>query len=236
VVAPAAAPAAGATVAAVVQGLGVLGAAGTALYRYMRNSGSIARYGNPYGAPREQLAYGNLLQHSRMITAQAPRALPTPVPLPAPPSPPTQRKARPEVGIDTSALGHALTRPFGAQVDAALAGRAPVVSKQAFREFVRDHPTYVVPLAIWLVLRGGRFSQIEGRVSDVWNLTHVAPQHIKIDMGDARVVAGALAENLDLVTGDVRQHRFVDYMHKKGLLPVSSTLVLLPNSRSRQPK
>ncbi|MEU9897710.1 DUF6531 domain-containing protein [Streptomyces phaeochromogenes] len=113
----------------------------------------------------------------------------------------------PYVAIDTNPMIDALNGSRTADVDAALAGRAPVLSPQAHRELIEGGHT---PEAIsnWLTERGGRMgpeatdqgvTDIQGRLKDMWKGKSFNPM-IRTD--DAKVLDSASQEGLSLITND----------------------------------
>jgi hypothetical protein len=127
------------------------------------------------------------------------------------------------VAIDTSGVQDLFHPANAAKVHAALAGRRPVISPQAAREFTHSHPGLTFPLLVWVWMHGGRFSRLEGSKEAILAMNQQKhPNAPKISEEDAAVVANAVAENLDLVTGDKKQFKFVNYAKERGLLSISA--------------
>ncbi|WP_369248577.1 RHS repeat-associated core domain-containing protein [Streptomyces sp. R41] len=113
----------------------------------------------------------------------------------------------PYVAVDTNPMIDALNGSRTAEVDAALAGRTPVLSPQAHRELIEGGHS---PEAIsnWLAERGGRMgpeataegvSDIQGRLKAMWKGKSFNPM-IRTD--DAKVLHSAAQEGLSLITND----------------------------------
>ncbi|MDZ4784933.1 MAG: RHS repeat-associated core domain-containing protein, partial [bacterium] len=134
-----AAPAAGAALpvaAAVTYALAISGAMIGALHIYMGRTGSIARYGNPYGMPSRDIAFP-VLRAAREMRAD-PFPIPPPLPAPAPEGEERRRprlegriyvtytRYNPETGLTYSGRTSAvidLNMPWRPQADAAVAAR-----------------------------------------------------------------------------------------------------------------
>ncbi|MFK4068822.1 DUF6531 domain-containing protein [Streptomyces sp. NPDC029674] len=113
----------------------------------------------------------------------------------------------PYAAVDTNPMIDALNGSRTADVDAALAGRSPVLSPQAHRELIEGGHD---PQAIgkWLSDRGGRMgpestpegvADIQGRLKAMWKGKSFNPM-IKDD--DASVLHSAAQEGLPLITND----------------------------------
>jgi hypothetical protein len=126
--------------------------------------------------------------------------------------------------VDANIVMRAMNSPEGlAAVDAQLAGRAPVVSPQAVREFARrDDPAR---LQEWLARRGGR-TGAQPEPADVGSLMaegvayNLTPGRVRgpiVNDGDAQVLASALQDGLPVLTDDAGFARFMnrgDYPHE----------------------
>jgi len=109
-----------------------------------------------------------------------------------------------EISVDTDVLINAIEGGREADVDVALAGRAPVVSPQvAAQFFVKGDPN---GLMAWMLARGGRFGATP-LPSDISSLQAqvVATGRQPLGPEDAAIAASARREGLPVLTAD---HRF----------------------------
>lgn len=114
-----------------------------------------------------------------------------------------------EAAVDTNAVSDALTGGRAADVDAALAGRTPVLSPQAFSELqAGGHSTE--DIMSWLTDRGGRIGpeatqtgidSIQNAMRAMWRGKSFQPM---IHDADAAVLDSANQDGLPLITNDKR--------------------------------
>lgn len=113
------------------------------------------------------------------------------------------------VAVDTNPVTDALKGIKTTEVDAALGGRSPVLSPQAYRELLEGGHT---PESIdkWLAERGGRIgpestpegvADIQGRLRAMWKGKSFNPM---IHDHDAMVLHSATQEGLSIITNDSR--------------------------------
>ncbi|MGQ4417067.1 putative T7SS-secreted protein [Streptomyces sp. SAS_269] len=116
------------------------------------------------------------------------------------------------VAVDTNPVTDALKDIKSAEVDAALAGRSPVLSPQAHRELIEGGHS---PEAIskWLSERGGRMgpeatpqgvADIQARLKAMWKGKSFNPM---IHDHDAMVLHSATQEGLSIITNDTRFYK-----------------------------
>lgn len=140
---------------------------------------------------------------------------PTPLPNPPPPLPPPPSSTLPvvppacppnphgnpaRVAVDTNTLITAIEAGGQAVVDAALRGRAPVISPQALSEFLVKGD--FIELSSWMAKRGGSY----GASPSVACLTELQTAASKLSRsfkpGDLRVAGSAMTDGLELITRD----------------------------------
>jgi hypothetical protein len=81
-------------------------------------------------------------------------------------------------------------------------------------------------------MHGGRFSQLSGNDQAILALNQQRHTSIpKITPEDAAVVASAVAENLDLLTGDKPQAKFVNHAFFRGWLSIRAHFYRLPSAQ-----
>ncbi|MFI2215219.1 polymorphic toxin-type HINT domain-containing protein, partial [Streptomyces sp. NPDC020141] len=117
-----------------------------------------------------------------------------------------------EVAVDTNAVTDALSGAKTAEVDKALAGRAPVLSPTAHRELLEGGHS-ADSIAGWLSARGGRMgrdstpqgvSALQGRLRAMWKGKSFNPM---IADDDASVLHSAAQEGLSIITNDKRFYK-----------------------------
>ena len=112
-----------------------------------------------------------------------------------------------EVALDTNPIISAMTEGGVADVDKALAGRAPVLSPQAFSEAtVRNSAEDVMK---FLTDRGGRIGPQATREGIAALRGQAASLGRTLSEGDAAVLHSALQDGLGIITNDVRFARFL---------------------------
>jgi RHS repeat-associated protein len=112
-----------------------------------------------------------------------------------------QQKA--EVAVDANILMYAIEQGRGADVDLALAGRAPVVSPGALAEFFDNGHGNPLSLVAWIVAHGGRIgaTPLPSTISSLQaQVVATGRQPLKPD--DALVAASAQREGLTVLTAD----------------------------------
>ncbi|MEU5425498.1 hypothetical protein AB0H73_07795 [Streptomyces olivoreticuli] len=120
-----------------------------------------------------------------------------------------------EVAIDTNAVTDALSGAKTAEVDAALDGRAPVLSPTAHRELLEGGHS-AVAIGAWLVARGGRMgpaatsegvASLQARLKAMWKGKSFKPM---IADDDAAVLHSAAQEGLPIITNDIRFYKNIE--------------------------
>ena len=112
-----------------------------------------------------------------------------------------------ECALDTNTLISALDKGELAAVDKALAGRAPVLSIRAAREYLRKGD--IINLRGFLTARGGRMASAATAV-EIANLQVRARSLGRVlHYADAEVAASAVREGIPLMTRDARLHSFL---------------------------
>jgi predicted nucleic acid-binding protein len=95
-----------------------------------------------------------------------------------------------------------------AAVDAALAGRTPVVSRQAVREFLTRGDKRA--LREYLSARGGNVAKSGTQVDIAALQAQVSSMGRSLKIKDARVAGSAQAEGVSLITRDRKLHNFMN--------------------------
>lgn len=117
-----------------------------------------------------------------------------------------------EVAVDTNPVTDALSGARTADVDAALAGRSPVLSPTAHRELLEGGHS-PEEISRWLSERGGRMgpeatsegvADIQQRLRDMWKGKGFQPMMAD---DDAAVLHSAAQEGLPIITNDQRFYR-----------------------------
>ncbi|MEV5879946.1 ricin-type beta-trefoil lectin domain protein [Streptomyces sp. NPDC052101] len=120
-----------------------------------------------------------------------------------------------EVAVDTNAVTDALSGAKTAEVDAALAGRAPVLSPTAHRELLEGGHS-AEDIASWLAERGGRMgpestsdgvASLQDRLRAMWRGKSFNPM---IADDDASVLHSAMQDELSIITNDKRFYKNID--------------------------
>ncbi|MEU1510027.1 ricin-type beta-trefoil lectin domain protein [Kitasatospora sp. NPDC005748] len=120
-----------------------------------------------------------------------------------------------EVAVDTNAVTDALSGAKTAEVDAALAGRAPVLSPTAHRELLEGGHS-AEGISSWLSARGGRMgpastsdgvSSLQARLRAMWKGKSFNPM---IADDDASVLHSAIQDGLSIITNDKRFYKNID--------------------------
>ncbi len=116
-------------------------------------------------------------------------------------------KVRRAVALDANVIVRALDAGEVAVVDRALAGRTPIVSITAAKEYLRKGDANV--LREFLAARGGRIGKApsETLVGDLQSQAHIIGR--ALHLADARVVGSAVVESVPLLTKDAQVHRFL---------------------------
>lgn len=117
-----------------------------------------------------------------------------------------------EVAVDTNAVTDALSGAKTAEVDAALAGRAPVLSPTAHRELLEGGHS-ADAIGSWLSERGGRMgpastsggvASLQARLRGMWKGKSFNPM---IADDDASVLHSAIQDGLSIITNDKRFYK-----------------------------
>ncbi|MCX5400940.1 polymorphic toxin-type HINT domain-containing protein [Streptomyces sp. NBC_00102] len=128
-----------------------------------------------------------------------------------------------EVAMDTNALISALFQGKEAEVDAAIAGRRPVISPQAFKEVTVDGGNPEKVVLDWLEARGGRIGAeanvdaaqaFQEYLRELWKGANKPV--LKDD--DALVLASAFEEGLPIITNDQQFYKAIsrfDYPNER---------------------
>ncbi|MFF1681929.1 polymorphic toxin-type HINT domain-containing protein [Streptomyces sp. NPDC058256] len=120
-----------------------------------------------------------------------------------------------EVAVDTNAVTDALSGAKTAEVDAALAGRAPVLSPTAHRELLEGGHS-ADAIGSWLAERGGRMgpastsngvASLQARLRGMWKGKSFNPM---IADDDASVLHSAVQDGLSIITNDKRFYKNID--------------------------
>lgn len=118
-----------------------------------------------------------------------------------------------EVALDANTLISIFSEGHGARVDAALAGRKPVISPQAFKEATVKRPESVVMQ--WITDRGGRIGSeasddvaqaFQEYLQELWKAGYKPVLHDE----DAAVLASAFEDGLPMITNDVKFYKKLD--------------------------
>ncbi len=118
---------------------------------------------------------------------------------------------QPQVAVDTNVIIASIDKGRAADVDAALNGRAPVVSITAAKEHL--HGGNASDLRNFMTSRGGRIGTAATQ-SDIQNLQSQATTLGRaVHTGDAAIAGSAIREGLPLLTGDTRLHGFLNAMN-----------------------
>ncbi len=117
--------------------------------------------------------------------------------------------------LDANALIRAIEKGESGAVDAALAGRQPVVSAQAAKEFLRKGDANA--LRQFLKARGGRLGAAgtEASAQSLQSQAQTLGRSLKIK--DARVAASALREGIPVITRDTSFRNFLNAIGIGGL-------------------
>jgi len=116
--------------------------------------------------------------------------------------------SRGRVALDNNALVGAIEKGEASAVDAALAGRAPVVSRQAVREFLARGDKQA--LREFLGARGGSVAK-SGSQADIAALqAQASSMGRSLKIKDARVAGSAQAEGVPLITRDRKLRNFMN--------------------------
>ncbi|MGW8467728.1 polymorphic toxin-type HINT domain-containing protein, partial [Streptomyces albidoflavus] len=120
-----------------------------------------------------------------------------------------------EVAVDTNAVTDALSGAKTAEVDAALAGRAPVLSPTAHRELLEGGHS-ADAIGSWLSERGGRMgpastregvASLQARLRGMWKGKSFNPM---IADDDASVLHSAIQDGLSIITNDKRFYKNIE--------------------------
>jgi predicted nucleic acid-binding protein len=120
-----------------------------------------------------------------------------------------------EVAVDTNAVTDALSGAKTAEVDAALAGRAPVLSPTAHRELLEGGHS-ADAIGGWLSERGGRMgaastsegvASLQARLRGMWKGKSFNPM---IADDDASVLHSAIQDGLSIITNDKRFYKNIE--------------------------
>ncbi|MFD5848133.1 RHS repeat-associated core domain-containing protein [Streptomyces chartreusis] len=120
-----------------------------------------------------------------------------------------------EVAVDTNAVTDALSGAKTAEVDAALAGRSPVLSPTAHRELLEGGHS-ADAIASWLSERGGRMgpastsegvAALQARLRAMWKGKSFNPM---IADDDASVLHSAIQDGLSIITNDKRFYKNIE--------------------------
>ncbi|WP_241740846.1 polymorphic toxin-type HINT domain-containing protein [Streptomyces sp. L2] len=120
-----------------------------------------------------------------------------------------------EVAVDTNAVTDALSGARTAEVDAALAGRAPVLSPTAHRELLEGGHS-ADAIGSWLSERGGRMgpastsegvASLQARLRGMWKGKSFNPM---IADDDASVLHSAIQDGLPIITNDKRFYKNIE--------------------------
>ncbi|WP_240958044.1 RHS repeat-associated core domain-containing protein [Streptomyces barkulensis] len=120
-----------------------------------------------------------------------------------------------EVAVDTNAVTDALSGAKTAEVDAALAGRAPVLSPTAHRELLEGGHSEGA-IGSWLSERGGRIgpastsegvASLQARLRGMWKGKSFRPM---IADDDASVLHSAIQDGLPIITNDKRFYKNIE--------------------------
>ncbi|MFI6439846.1 polymorphic toxin-type HINT domain-containing protein [Streptomyces sp. NPDC050759] len=120
-----------------------------------------------------------------------------------------------EVAVDTNAVTDALSGAKTAEVDAALAGRAPVLSPTAHRELLEGGHS-ADAIGSWLSERGGRMgpastsegvASLQARLRGMWTGKSFNPM---IADDDASVLHSAIQDGLPIITNDKRFYKNIE--------------------------
>ncbi len=120
-----------------------------------------------------------------------------------------------EVAVDTNAVTDALSGSKTAEVDAALAGRNPVLSPTAHRELLEGGHS-PGEISRWLSERGGRMgpasteegvAAIQARLKEMWKGKSFRPM---IANDDGSVLHSAMRDGLSIITNDKRFYKNVE--------------------------
>ncbi|MFV2110489.1 type II toxin-antitoxin system VapC family toxin [Micromonospora sp. LOL_015] len=120
-----------------------------------------------------------------------------------------------EVAVDTNAVTDALSGAKTAEVDAALAGRAPVVSPTAYRELIEGGHS-IGAIDEWISARGGRMGAastskgveaLQAQLKAMWKGKAFRPM---IAVDDAAVLHSALQDGLAIITNDKRFYKNIE--------------------------
>ncbi|MPY56807.1 sugar-binding protein [Streptomyces spongiae] len=120
-----------------------------------------------------------------------------------------------EVAVDTNAVTDALSGARTAEVDTALAGRAPVLSPTAHRELLEGGHS-AEDIGAWLSARGGRMgpaatsegvASLQARLKAMWKGKSFNPM---IADDDAAVLHSAIQDGLSIITNDKRFYKNIE--------------------------
>ncbi|MEU5437397.1 RHS repeat-associated core domain-containing protein [Streptomyces sp. NPDC020719] len=120
-----------------------------------------------------------------------------------------------EVAVDTNAVTDALSGAKTSEVDAALSGRAPVLSPTAHRELLEGGHS-ADAIGSWLSERGGRMgpastsdgvASLQARLMSMWKGKSFNPM---IADDDASVLHSAVQDGLSIITNDKRFYKNID--------------------------
>lgn len=121
--------------------------------------------------------------------------------------------ARGEVAIDANAVTGMFERGEQAAVETAMAGRRPVVSITAAKEYMRGAPTArtladrlarAQQLRVWLTQQGGRIGAGASEADVIASQMAAGRFGKTLKLGDARVLASAEREGLSILTRDIK--------------------------------
>ena len=119
-----------------------------------------------------------------------------------------EQLAKGKVALDNNALIAAIEKGEASAVDAALAGRTPIVSRQAVREFLVKGDKQA--LREFLRLRGGSVSK-SGTEAEILALQNKASSLGRsLKPKDAKVAASAQVEGVPLITRDKKLRNFLN--------------------------
>jgi predicted nucleic acid-binding protein len=110
--------------------------------------------------------------------------------------------------LDNNALVAAIEKGEAAAVDAALAGRTPVVSRQAVREFLTRGDKQA--LREYLSVRGGNVAKSGTQVDIAALQAQASSMGRSLKIKDARVTRSAQAEGVPLITRDRKLRNFMN--------------------------
>ncbi|SHG56304.1 RHS repeat-associated core domain-containing protein [Streptoalloteichus hindustanus] len=128
---------------------------------------------------------------------------------------PTRAHKCGEVAVDTNAVTDALSGAKTTEVDAALAGRSPVLSPTAHRELLEGGHS-ADDIDGWLSARGGRMgpaatsegvASLQARLRSMWKAKSFRPM---IADDDAAVLHSAIQDGLSVITNDKRFYKNIE--------------------------